>query len=105
MLSSSTSLYAVINPANLIYLYRIVAVHGLGAHSEFTWTCYDGNRRIHLLSDLVQPGFPEARILSFGHNCDWLINAPMQTAHQIGQTLLRRLKEYRSKSHVRTKTS
>ncbi|KAI1146605.1 hypothetical protein F4825DRAFT_188221 [Nemania diffusa] len=51
--------------------FEIIAVHGLGAHPEYTWTC-DAHtsgggprRKIHLLRDLLTETFPEARILSF----------------------------------------
>ncbi|KAI0182527.1 hypothetical protein EV127DRAFT_517712 [Xylaria flabelliformis] len=90
--------------------FEIVAVHGLGAHPEHTWTCDaaeedpqpDGihkhtltcdtpewrpQRKIHLLRCLLKESFPEARILSFAYNSDWLIDAPIKTAQQIGERL------------------
>ncbi|KAI0975662.1 armadillo-type protein [Xylaria arbuscula] len=83
------------NPSNA--KFEIVAVHGLGAHPEYTWTCHapatgDGpRRRIHLLRDLLTESFPEARILSFAHNSDWLGKAPITTAQEIGAGLLDQL--------------
>ena len=85
-----------------------MAVHGLGADPEFTWTCKvpasaaaevgkDPGTRVHLLRDLVKTDFPGASILSFGHNADWFIDAPTITAQQTAQNLLRCLKAYRSK--------
>jgi hypothetical protein len=100
----------------------IVAVHGLGAHPEHTWsykapavvtlakgglaaqanaTYSDKDLRIHLLRDLLKPDFPEARILSFAYNSDWLINAPVKTAQQIAYRLLEQLKKARSNNRVR----
>ncbi|KAH7010885.1 uncharacterized protein B0I36DRAFT_257304 [Microdochium trichocladiopsis] len=84
---------------------RIVAVHGLGAHPEYTWTCQApanstdpaSVQRVHLLKDLLLPDFPAARILSFAHNSDWLINAPVKTAQEIGYMLLQQLKCHRSR--------
>ncbi|KAI0903399.1 armadillo-type protein [Ustulina deusta] len=83
------------NPANA--KFEIIAVHGLGAHPEYTWTC-DAHiaagvprRRIHLLRDLLTESFPEARILSFAYNSDWLIDAPIKTAQEIGGRLLDQL--------------
>ncbi|RMZ86971.1 hypothetical protein DV736_g5797, partial [Chaetothyriales sp. CBS 134916] len=103
----------------------IVAVHGLGAHPVHTWcdtsssarkrsasktsseytqaaldgpvnsvdTCNKGH--FHLLRDLLRPKFPDARILSFAHNSDWFVNAPVATAQEIGYKLLDQLAEAR----------
>ncbi|KAM4060723.1 putative serine esterase [Hirsutella rhossiliensis] len=57
---------------------KILAFHGLGAHPEHT------------------DDFPEARIVSFAHNSDWLIDAPVKTAQTIGHRLLDKLAEHRS---------
>ncbi|KAH7010641.1 uncharacterized protein B0I36DRAFT_57999 [Microdochium trichocladiopsis] len=89
--------------------FEIVAVHGLGAHPEYTWTCQApanstdaaSVQRVHLLKDLLLPDFPAARILSFAHNSDWLINAPVKTAQEIGYMLLQQLKCHRSRHPVR----
>jgi hypothetical protein len=89
--------------------YRIVAVHGLGAHPEYTWTSApakstDSNNgnRVHLLRDLLKDDFPSARILAFAYNSDWLIDAPVISAQQIGNRLLKDLVKHRSKHQVRT---
>ncbi|KAL3952385.1 hypothetical protein ACCO45_012328 [Purpureocillium lilacinum] len=95
--------------------FEIVAVHGLGADPEHTWThaaptdsvgrsqeptvAEQGpahNPRIHLLRDLLRPDFPEARILSFEHNSNWLTDAPVKTSEEIGNSLLREIKDKRS---------
>ncbi|KAJ5761778.1 vegetative incompatibility protein HET-E-1 [Penicillium nucicola] len=83
--------------------FEIVAVHGLGAHPEYTWTGtpsasagMDHGKRIHLLKDLLKDDFPTARILSFAHNSDWLIDAPITSAQQIGNRLLDDLVEHRN---------
>ncbi|GJN75978.1 hypothetical protein PLICBS_010089 [Purpureocillium lilacinum] len=95
--------------------FEIVAVHGLGADPEHTWThaaptasvggCQEAtateygpahNPRIHLLRDLLGPDFPEARILSFEHNSNWLTDAPVKTSEEIGNSLLREIKDKRS---------
>ncbi|KAK4074611.1 hypothetical protein Purlil1_12940 [Purpureocillium lilacinum] len=95
--------------------FEIVAVHGLGADPEHTWThaaptvSLGGsheptateygpahNPRIHLLRDLLGPDFPEARILSFEHNSNWLTDAPVKTSEEIGNSLLREIKDKRS---------
>ncbi|KPM36720.1 hypothetical protein AK830_g9868 [Neonectria ditissima] len=63
--------------------FDIIAVHGLAAHPDHTWTRTSKNTsssyypgKIHLLRDLLEGDFPDARILSFAHNSDWLVNAP-----------------------------
>lgn len=86
---------------------RIVAVHGLGAHPEYTWTTTDseGSNRVHLLKDLLKVDFPNARILAFAHNSDWFIDAPVKSAQQIGHELLDQLVKHRSKHQVRTTKS
>ncbi|KAJ8108670.1 hypothetical protein ONZ43_g6353 [Nemania bipapillata] len=83
--------------------FEIIAVHGLGAHPEYTWTCnahasgVGPRRKIHLLRDLLTESLPEARILSFAYNSDWLINAPIKTAQDIGKNLLDQLESHRQK--------
>ncbi|KIW25442.1 uncharacterized protein PV07_08615 [Cladophialophora immunda] len=118
-----SGIIVVSNPENP--KFEIVAVHGLGAHPVHTWcstsnsaqkesgnmassepaqvtfdapaksvnTCNNGH--VHLLRDLLQPKFPEARILSFAHNSDWFVNAPVKTAQEIGDKLLEQLAEAR----------
>ncbi|KAJ5376029.1 vegetative incompatibility protein HET-E-1 [Penicillium cosmopolitanum] len=94
--------------------FEIVAVHGLGADSEHTWTAAavespdskkKDHRRVHLLKDLLKNDFPHARISAFAHNSDWLIDAPVTTAQQIGHRLLDDLVHHRSKHRVRTAES
>jgi hypothetical protein len=91
--------------------YRIVAIHGLGAHPEYTWTSAftrstdpDHGKRVHLLRHLLTNDFPDARILAFAHNSDWLIDAPVTSAQQIGDRLLEELVKHRSKHQARTAT-
>jgi hypothetical protein len=57
--------------------------------------------RAHLLNDFLKPDFPEARLLSFAHNSDWLIDAPVKTAQLIGDKLLEQLRDFRSGRSVR----
>jgi hypothetical protein len=103
-------LYIISEPDNKDVTFEIVAVHGLGAHPEYTWTSQAPSRlsdsedvtRVHLLKDLLKDDFPDARILAFAHNSDWLINAPVNTAQQIGDRLLDELVEHRKKHLVRT---
>lgn len=90
--------------------HRIVAVHGLGADPDYTWTSQspsisttsEERTRVHLLRDLLKYDFPEARILAFAHNSDWLIDAPVTTAQLIGERLLDGLVKRRRKQRVGT---
>lgn len=96
-------------------LSSIVAVHGLGAHPEFTWTVANERAqpleaikstnagsasekpRINWLKDdgFLKEDFKTARIMTFGYNADWFVGAPMATAEQRAATLLRELKRER----------
>ena len=96
------------------YLPSIVAVHGLGAHPEFTWTTIheqahplptqsssdvgDASNRINWLKDdeFLKKDFKTAGIMTFGYNADWFIGAPMATAELRAWTLLRELKRARA---------
>ncbi|RCI15366.1 hypothetical protein L249_6755 [Ophiocordyceps polyrhachis-furcata BCC 54312] len=74
----------------------IVAVHGLGADAEYTWTRKVAAERVHLLRDLIAKDFPEARILNFAYNSDWLVDAPVKTAGDIANKLVEQLQRCRS---------
>lgn len=49
-------------------------------------------KRINWLRDLLPSQFPKARIMTFEHNVDWLIKAPLITAYETAGLLLRELK-------------
>ncbi|KAJ5084974.1 vegetative incompatibility protein HET-E-1 [Penicillium argentinense] len=90
-------LYTISEPKQVAF--EIVAVHGLGAHPGYTWTSAPSSstdsevgNRVHLLRDLFKHDFPNARILAFAHNSDWLIGAPVKSAQQIGDRLLKELR-------------
>ncbi|KAL7956799.1 hypothetical protein V8C34DRAFT_325818 [Trichoderma compactum] len=90
--------------------YEIIAVHGLGASPEHTWTCKpsskskagDTQKPVHLLKDLLMKDdrFSDARILHFAYNSDWLIDACFESARDIGLRLIESLIEHR-KVHPR----
>ncbi|EON65782.1 hypothetical protein W97_05021 [Coniosporium apollinis CBS 100218] len=95
----------------------IVAVHGLGAHPEFTWTtkidpqqCSDRTNagrcahvpcRSNWLVDFLPTDFPEAEIMTFGYNADWFGKGTSATAYESGCFLLRELKEIRGRHKSR----
>ena len=98
----------------------IVAVHGLGAHPEFTWTTlceevlhgaqscphtHDASQK-HRLNWLKDDGFlptdfKSARIMTFGYNADWFLRAPEATATDRAGALLRALKRWGAGNGVR----
>ncbi|KAI1363149.1 armadillo-type protein [Xylaria arbuscula] len=94
----TSGIQVISDPENAKFI--IVAVHGLGAHPEYTWTCgapgtsKDRRKKIHLLRDLLTKSFPEARVLSFAYNSDWLVDAPVKTAEQIGKRMLDQLTNF-----------
>lgn len=74
--------------------FSIIAIHGLGAHSEYTWTAKDlaHDRRVNWLKEFLCEDFRQARILNFSHNADWFLFAPTVTAYESARTLLQELK-------------
>lgn len=81
--------------------FEIVAVHGLGADPEHTWEgvdLEDKHTRVHLLRGLLPKDFPNARILSYKHNADWLFDSPTQSTDDVSQRLMRHLGEQRNRS-------
>lgn len=105
-------------------LHSIVAVHGLGANPDHTWShaipadSVDrfqelkpiergparSSMRIHLLRDILYKDFPEARILSFVHNSRWLTDAPVKTTEEIGKSLLEEIKSRRPQRVITIRT-
>ncbi|KAJ6436917.1 mutator-like element [Purpureocillium lavendulum] len=46
------------------------------------------------------PERPQARVLSFEHDSNWLTDAPVKTSEEIGNSLLREIKDKRSVPHL-----
>jgi hypothetical protein len=98
--------------------FEIVAVHGLAAHPEYTWAApapaevteavgddaSTSQKTTHLLRDLLarDKEFRKAKILSFAHNSDWLVDAPITTAEQVGLRLLEHLTLHHRVTQVST---
>ncbi|KAI1388636.1 uncharacterized protein F4822DRAFT_252086 [Hypoxylon trugodes] len=101
---------------NQVYL-DIVAVHGLGAHPYHSWKTSGappdsdsdlnssraikrGATAINWLEheDFLKKDFKNARILSFGYNADWFMDASLSTAPQKAVMLLKTLSEFRQTS-------
>ncbi|KAJ6021615.1 peptidase C14 [Penicillium herquei] len=90
--------------------FEIIAVHGLGADPDHTWSHSapknltdkakerdsTHSSKIHLLRDLLCKDFPNARISSFAHNSRWITDAPIKTAEEIGESLLKEMQVKKS---------
>lgn len=66
----------VMNPSLADAQVDIIAVHGLGAIPDITWTCRrkDSEEKINWLSDeeMLPKATPKARILRFGYDSLWM---------------------------------
>ncbi|KAL1855814.1 hypothetical protein VTK73DRAFT_8464 [Phialemonium thermophilum] len=93
--------------------FDIVAIHGLGADPEHTWSCTadpdnddrswiqklcrtarepsSERRRVPLLRHLLRSDFANARILCFTYYSGWLVNGQVTTAATKGTELLDQL--------------
>lgn len=81
-------------------VHSVVAVHGLGAHPEFTWTTRGPNQsRVNWLTDLFPRDFGKARVMTFGHNSDWFVRASNNTPFENAKMLLRAVNEARREHH------
>jgi hypothetical protein len=102
----------------------IIAIHGLGAHGEYTWTVKqpatssssdqkdsprnhavavstsNSIRRINWLREYLCEDFPHAQVMTFNHNADWFVLAPTVTAFETAGALLRDVKRWREKQKV-----
>lgn len=76
----------------LIIGASIIAVHGIGAHPDRTWTTGDVN---WLKDENMLPGaIPHSRILRFGYESQWLgKDAIQQRLSSVAEQLLRGLME------------
>ncbi|KAI1481363.1 hypothetical protein F4774DRAFT_424234 [Daldinia eschscholtzii] len=92
--------------------YAIVAVHGLGAHPYYSWKAngpaYDSATEQSKDHDVeinwlkhegfLKEDFKNARILSYGYNADWFMDASLSTASQKAMTFLKALAEFRQET-------
>ncbi|RYC65079.1 hypothetical protein CHU98_g1080 [Xylaria longipes] len=82
--------------------YDIVAVHGIGAHPDYTWCKIiqqDGKREsVNWLANktMLPEALPNARIMRYGANTQWFgEDSIQQTVSTIADSLLRALKRSR----------
>ena len=102
----------------------IIAIHGLGAHSKYTWTVKQseassssdqknspGNHtvdvstsnssgKVNWLEKFLCEDFPQAQVMIFGHNADWFVISPTVTAFETAGALLRDIERLREKQKV-----
>lgn len=86
---------------NTDQVYSIIAIHGLGSNPATTWSAKSGGTRIHWLKDpeFLPSKFPDATILTYNHNADWIYRASPTTARDCAQQLLQDILRWRAK-HV-----
>ena len=93
ILSGTPRLYSNANS------YSVIAVHGLGAHPDITWTSLkdpnksksDGKNYTTWLTeeDMLPAALPKARIMRYGYASDWFGKDMVQTrASSIAKNLL-----------------
>ncbi|KAL8833814.1 MAG: hypothetical protein Q9170_004074 [Blastenia crenularia] len=78
----------------------VVAVHGIGAHPDRTWTA----QNVNWLKDhsMLPASIPKSRILRFGYESQWLgKDAIQQKLSSVAEQLLRGLMESRKFSKIR----
>ena len=90
------------------FVNSVVAIHGLGADPEYSWSVNSGNgKRISWLKErkLLPGKFPNAQMLAFNHTADWLYYHPTITASRSAEELLEELKERQLSGLVRARSS
>ncbi|MCJ1472419.1 hypothetical protein MMC13_001067 [Lambiella insularis] len=88
------------DPGHLAPLVDVIAVHGIGAHPDHTWTIGDVN---WLKDDRMLPqAIPNSRILRFGYESQWLgKEAIQQRLPLVADQLLRNMMALRKKCPLR----
>lgn len=56
--------------------------------------------RFNWLREYLSSDFPLARIMLFGHNADWFLEAPTVTSNETATNLLRAIKQERAEQKV-----
>lgn len=80
----------------------VVAVHGIGANPDRTWTTNKVNWLEH--RDMLPRAIPTARIMRFGYDSQWFGEYPIkQRLSTVAEELLSCLREERKVTHVPTK--
>lgn len=90
-----------------LILYSIVAIHGIGAHPDDTWTWKKpGEEEVCWLTDpeMLPRAIPNARIMCFGYESTWYgdpENEPKKTkVSDVAQMLLKALELHRRVSQI-----
>jgi hypothetical protein len=101
---------------NLIKSDSIVAVHGLGANPNRTWTyrqdvasksstadssgVESNNRETMWLKDLLPQQVPMSRIMTFNYASEWLRDAPRESMRPLASRLLANIDDVRQEREV-----
>jgi hypothetical protein len=81
----------------------IVAIHGLGSSPDRAWVHKATNAM--WLRDFLPKDIPEARIMTFNHDSNWVSSALEQSLKDYAQTLLSVLEGQRVSYEVRERSS
>ncbi|OTA67910.1 hypothetical protein K449DRAFT_187192 [Hypoxylon sp. EC38] len=81
----------------------IIAVHGLGANVDWSWTWKNGTRHVHWLKDpdMLPALLPKARIMAYSYESRWHFNAPKTRLELCGEDLIRSLHGFRANERDR----
>ncbi|SPO00083.1 uncharacterized protein DNG_02935 [Cephalotrichum gorgonifer] len=81
----------------------IVAVHGLGANVDSSWTYKGGPRTVHWLRDrdMLPAIVPNARIMVYNYESKWQANAPRTRLELCGEELVNSLHSFRKDTRDR----
>jgi hypothetical protein len=84
----------------LITACSIIAIHGLGANVDWTWTRRSKDRLKHVNwlrdPDMLPRIVPKARIMVYTYNPAWLSSASKTVLQQSGEDMMRRTHDFRN---------
>lgn len=102
-----SSQHAFSSSFNLADARSIVAVHGIGAHPDHTWTMKNCEGKwVNWLTDpgMLPQKLPDALIMRFGYRSEWFGSEKVETkntfVHDVALALLKRLEHCRDASQL-----
>ncbi|GKT81415.1 PFS domain-containing protein [Colletotrichum tofieldiae] len=76
----------------------IIAVHGLGANVDWTWTWKDGGKRVNWLQDpdMLPAKVSKSRIMMYNYDSKWHVGAPKTRLQLCGEELIHAVHSFRA---------